>query len=327
MQADGPGIIASVVTATRNRAHLLPRLCTAIENQTVAPSIELIVVDDASTDDTSSALAEIQGSSRIRVSAMRLARRSGPAAARNLGWRAARGEYVLFTDDDCEPRPEWAENLLDALAESDVVQGTTIPARDQLMNNGPFSRTLEVVEPSGFFQTCNMGYRRKLLEVADGFDEAFQHPAGEDTDLALRCLDLGARFVFKGAAVVEHDVRPSSLRSAIRDSWRWQGVVGAVAKHPELRVRHGSRLFWKPSHRVVLLALGGIGLALLVRRDKATAVGATLVLPYMRYRLRIAPVHPSWTGRVKYLGHAFVVDTVELAALARGSIRYRTLFL
>lgn len=238
---------------------------------------------------------------------------------------------ILFTDDDCVPRADWVARLVAALGDHDFVQGATVPAPDQLANSGAFSRTLQVLEPTGFFQTCNMGYRRELLEAADGFDEQFDRPAGEDTDLALRCLDKGATFAFVDDAVVEHDVRPSSLKVAIKDTWRWQGVVGTVAKHPELR--HGtysSRYFWKPSHPKVLAAAAGLlvaGAGVATRRRWPVALGAALGVPYVRYRVLLDPIDSSRAGRLKYLGHAFLVDAAEVVALARGSVKYRTLFL
>src|SRR3954452_12468363 len=97
----------SVVVATRNRADRLPRLVRALEAQEGAPPFELVVIDDASTDATSTVLAQLAASSSMRIVAHRLVDQRGPAAARNAGWRSARGELVAFTDDDCEPQPGW----------------------------------------------------------------------------------------------------------------------------------------------------------------------------------------------------------------------------
>ena len=325
---DTPNPVAvSVVIATRNRSSLLPRLVRALEGQEDAPPFEVLIVDDASTDDTPAVLAELERSSRVSLRALRQEPRQGPGPARNRGWREGRGERVLFTDDDCTPRPRWVAELAASLEAHDLAQGATTPAPDQLSQQGTFSRTLEVSEPTGFFQTCNMGFRRSSLAEVDGFDEAFDHPAGEDTDLALRCLAAGATFEFCPDAIVEHDVRPSSLRAAVRDTWRWQGVVGVVKKHPEIAERLGSRWFWKPSHPPLLLAAGGLLLAALGRGRVLRLVGAALVGPYLRHRLLVDPVHPGRWGRIRYLGHAAAVDAGEVVAMARGSMRYGRLYL
>src|SRR2546430_13920788 len=105
MMTESPA--ASVVVATHQRAHLLPRLIKALEDQEAAPAFEVIVVDDSSTDGTWDVLVGLASSSTVRLRPLQTLRNSGPAAARNLGWRSAAGRVVAFTDDDCVPRPGW----------------------------------------------------------------------------------------------------------------------------------------------------------------------------------------------------------------------------
>lgn len=325
----GPDVV--VVAATRNRADLLPRLVRGLEAQLDAPQFEVVIVDDASTDDTPAVLGELARDAAVPLRWFRQERRAGPAPARNRAWRASAAGRVLFTDDDCVPHPDWVASLLGALESHDLVQGMTIPAPDQLENSGVFSRTLEVREPSGTFQTCNMAYRRTWLEKVGGFDEAFDQPAGEDTDLALRCLDRGASFTFCDEAVVEHDVRPSSFRAALKDTWRWRGVVGALVRHPELHELIGSRWFWKPSHPRALGAtaglLGGAAVALRGHPGAALAAAAAASAPYAQYRLRRDPIVADKARRIAYLPHALAIDMGEVVALAEGSRRYRKLVL
>jgi MYXO-CTERM domain-containing protein len=317
----------TVVVATRNRAHLLGRLVAALEAQQLADPFEVVLVDDASTDDTPAVLADLAATTSVPVQVLRQPRRRGPGPGRNRGWRAGRAPLVAFTDDDCVPRPGWLAGLVDALGEADVAQGVTVPAPDQAHHRGPFSRTLEITSPSPYFETCNMGYRRTLLEELDGFDEAFDRPAGEDTDLGLRALDGGARLAFAPAAVVEHDVRPADLRAELRDAWRWQGNVAAIGKHPSLAEHAHSRRFWKPSHPPTLVALLGLGTAAVLRRRSGIPIAAVALTPYLRHRLRLEPVSVDRAVRLRTLGHAFAVDSAEVLALAWGSVRYRRLFL
>jgi glycosyltransferase involved in cell wall biosynthesis len=75
--------------------------------------VELIVVDDGSTDDTA-AIAESAGATVIRQ------QNAGPAAARNRGWQSATGTFICFTDSDCIPIAGWLENLLDGFTDSQV---------------------------------------------------------------------------------------------------------------------------------------------------------------------------------------------------------------
>ena len=217
-------MVASVVVATHNRASLLSRLVEALEAQDVG-SFEVMVVDDASTDDTWAELQRLRDSSTLVLRTERLAANAGPATARNVGWRAAGSGQILFTDDDCVPQPGWVSAMVAALADSDLAQGRTEPDPEQRSHHGPFSRTLRVESEEGYYQTCNMAYRRDVLEQLGGFDERYRLPAGEDTDLAWRAREAGAATTFVGAGLVYHDVRPSSFLVHLKDTWRWGSCV------------------------------------------------------------------------------------------------------
>lgn len=325
MTADAP--LACVVVATHNRAHLLPRLLRALAGQTDAPSYAVVVVDDASGDDTPRRLADLQRELPIAITTRRLPHNRGPATARNVGWRSSDAPYVVFTDDDCEPQPGWLAAICRGLQNADLAQGRTCPAPDQLSAAGPFSRTLSVESEDGFYQTCNIGYRREWLQRLGGFDEDFRHPAGEDTELAWRAIEAGATTAFCPDGVVHHDVRPSSVVATLRDTPRWGSVVLAVRKHPPLRRRLHSPMFWRASHPPALAAV--IGLAVAARRGKASvALGAALTLPYVRFRLQVSPLpHLRRRQRVLLLPAALLVDAAEVAVCAGASVRYRRLLL
>ncbi|MGH2951859.1 MAG: glycosyltransferase family 2 protein, partial [Solirubrobacterales bacterium] len=93
----------SVVVPTRDRPESLARCLRALAGQELG-ELEIVVVDDGSRD-RGTVEAVVARTSRARV--IRLPGR-GPAAARNVGARAAEGRVVCFTDDDCEADPGWA---------------------------------------------------------------------------------------------------------------------------------------------------------------------------------------------------------------------------
>ncbi|MGB3624622.1 MAG: glycosyltransferase family 2 protein, partial [Henriciella sp.] len=93
-----PGSLVSVVIPTYNRARTLRRAVESVLRQSYT-NLELIVVDDASTDDTKAVLSSINDP-RMRVITYEFNR--GCAAARNIGARDARGEYLAFQDSDDE---------------------------------------------------------------------------------------------------------------------------------------------------------------------------------------------------------------------------------
>lgn len=102
----------SVVIATRDRAPLLGEAARSILAQDYTP-LELILVDDGSIDDTPALLNRLEEDARVR--SLRLDTPTGPAAARNAGAETARGELLLFEDDDCRGTPDRVEKLAAAL--------------------------------------------------------------------------------------------------------------------------------------------------------------------------------------------------------------------
>ena len=315
------------MVATYGRAALLPRLLGALAGEVVTGGLEVIVVDDASPDDTPAVLEALVARYPI-LRVVRQPKNAGPATARNVGWRMATAPLLAFTDDDCIPQRGWANALLEALLDADLVQGVTLPNPDQVANIGPFSRTLEVTSDSGFYQTCNMGYRRELLERVGGFDERFPDPAGEDTDLAWRAIGTGATARFVPDAVVYHDIRPSSFRTHVADLRRWRSVVLVAKRHPELRALAHRRFIWRASHEKVLIGLSGLAMSctpVLSRRTRWAAL--TLLLPYVWFRARVQPLGGSRWRRLAAIPAAFVADAVEVAVLARASAHERTLVL
>jgi glycosyltransferase involved in cell wall biosynthesis len=202
----------SVVIPTFNRARQLERTLDGLSRQTVAPAtFEVIVVDDGSLDSTRDLLG------RPRNFALTPLRQSnqGPAAARNAGIAAARGEIILFIDDDAIPAPDLIELHIRAHVDlGSVVIGRMLPPTGRQ----PFwaeweMRMLErqyaqmvagIFEPTPRqFYTANASVRRADIERAGLFDP--QYRRAEDVELAYRLEELGLRFVFASDARVLHD--------------------------------------------------------------------------------------------------------------------------
>jgi GT2 family glycosyltransferase len=318
-----PGV--AVVVSTFNRSHLLPRLVAALEAQEGAPDFELVLVDDASSDDTRAVLDRIAADTTLNLTVLHQPVNSGPGASRDVGWRATTAPYIVFTDDDCVPQPRWLTEICGGLETADIVQGQTRPNPAQVGNLGPFSRTLEVATMNGFFQTCNVGYRREWLQRVDGFDPRFGHSC-EDADLAWRTVDAGAHPAFAPDALVLHDIRPSSLLRQVKDAPRWQDVPLVIQAHPHLRSKLYARYFWKQSHPVAIAAAVGVLAAVAPGRPRTRVVGALLTLPYIRHRLYdgALPNTGRRRRRLKLVPAALAVDVAEVAVLAAASVKRRT---
>jgi glycosyltransferase involved in cell wall biosynthesis len=185
----------SVVLPTHNRAEYLALAVASALAQTES-DIELIVVDDASTDSTPELLADLAVADK-RIHVIRNNVSVGGAGARNAGIQASRGEWVAFLDDDDEWLPQKLERqraLLDmtpaAVACScDYIQispsGSTKLV--QLPKNISFDEILRENRLGGASMCfCS----RALIMSIDGFDVQFR--SGQDWDLWVRIREQGA---------------------------------------------------------------------------------------------------------------------------------------
>jgi GT2 family glycosyltransferase len=173
--------------------------------------------------------------------------------------------------------------------------------------------------PSGWYETCNVAYRRELLERLDGFDERFGF-GGEDTDLAWRAIEAGVEPGFAADALVWHAVFSRSLPQALGEATRWNDLPAVVRRHPGLRDALYLRHFWSVHHMGVVTALAG--LALFRRRAPALALLATL--PYLESRLNWRQRHLRRLARgLAMLPILALVDVAEVVARVPSAIRNR----
>jgi GT2 family glycosyltransferase len=133
--------------------------------------------------------------------------RKGPAANRNHGARHARGEWLVFVDDDCIPEPGWLAGYAAAMAANpgvSVFEGRTFADRPRRT----MAETAPVNESGGYLWSCNFAVARTLFHAMGGFDERFPYAAMEDVDFYRRLTLRGESIVFVPDAAVCHPWRP-----------------------------------------------------------------------------------------------------------------------
>jgi GT2 family glycosyltransferase len=252
----------SVVIPSRNGAAGVDRCLRALAAQPNRSRLEVIVVDDGSSDGT----AAVAGAHGVTV--IRHPHNRGLAAARNTGTSAATAGIVAFLDDDCEPEPGWAEHLLAGYADGVAgVGGAVVPRTPPgylagyLIRNNPLA-PLELnlarsnTIPYRFFlylkrqwsgRRCqgrrdvysfagaNMSFRRQAIFDAGQFDERFRF-GGEDLDLCLRLAQTSppGRLVFVPESRVIHHFDPH-IRDTLRRSRAYGiGTARLYRKWPAL---------------------------------------------------------------------------------------------
>ncbi len=180
--------LVSVVLATHNRARLLPRAANSVLRQSY-PHLELIIVDDASNDETAQVVASLDDP---RVRYLRLEESRGVSAARNAGIRTALGELVAFQDDDDEWLAQKLEKQVAALARDGAglnLCGHFGCYADRVVYVGGPRYFAQVQPKAGYgnlalIATPGWLVRRELLFAAGLFDERIH--TLEDWELALR---------------------------------------------------------------------------------------------------------------------------------------------
>jgi GT2 family glycosyltransferase len=307
----------AVVIPTRRRETRLTFALEALAEQTLDRGrFEVVVVRDEGTRGPVATAPE-----GLRVHFLTRPGVAGPTASRNVGWRATRAPLVAFTDDDCRAHPGWLEALLEAHDGANVfMQGRTEPDPDERRLLHGFARSQEILEPKGWYETCNMAYPRELLERLGGFDESFPF-GGEDTDLAYRAIEAGARPSYVGGALVWHAVLHRSLPHALRDAARERDLPRLAARHPGLRRSLYLGLFWRQSHAKLPLAFLGL---LLVRRTRGLSLAA--LLPYLKLRINWREPRPRLLARrLTTLPGWAAIDAVEIVCRLPVAARHRSL--
>ena len=305
-------LTVSVVMATHDRPARLARQLEALRAQTLADDrYEIVVVDDASGPETAELLRAEVAKPGPRMRVLRHDVGGGPARARNAGWRVAEAPLVAFTDDDCRATPGWLEAGLAAWAGEPrrFVQGPVAP--DPLDGpRGPMSHTLRIERLGPWWETANIFYPRAALAAVGGFDEEhYSGPGGEDTDLGCMLVEAGYEPAWAPEALMYHAVTELDVRGKLRLAWRWDETMRVFKRHPQLRRHLAAGLFWSPSHWFLVRA--AIALALPTR------------LWWLRWWLAAPYVIRLETRRPDIALVLVANDVVEMAACARGALRYR----
>ena len=310
----------SVVVPTRSRETRLAFLLDALAEQTLdRDRYEVIVVR---SDDSPGPFTEAPDGLEVKF----LTATRGAAGQRNAGWRRASAPLVAFTDDDCRPARDWLERILAAAGDPETfIQGRTEPDPDELGQMRGLARTMDVTDYDVWAPTCNMTYPRELLERVGGFDERFVEAWGEDTDLAWRARETGARQEFHADALVWHAVHSRTLPEAVREGTRRNAIPMVVARHPELRGALSLRVFLLRSHAWLAIGLAGY----LVAGRRHRLLGLLAFGPYVHHHLEDAGASPVGMLRWSVLSapRAVMVHGAEMASSLVSSIRHRSLVL
>lgn len=231
-------ILISVVIPTYRRVGLL-RLCLAmLFHQRFTGRYEVIVVSDGEDEETAELRRDFMRNNAAFIFTS-LSKKAGPAAARNKGWRMAKGALILFTDDDTQPAATWLQNYWEAYLtygkeEAAFAGKINVPIPQPPTDFERNTAGLETAE----FVTANCAVSKKALERIGGFDEAFTMAWREDSDLEFKLLNAAVPIVKAEAAVVLHPARKAAWGVSLKEQKKSMFNALLYKKYPRLFRSH-----------------------------------------------------------------------------------------
>lgn len=253
----------------------------------------IVVVDDRIDDRPVLDLTSLSA----QVSVLR-SHGGGPAAARNVGWRAIDTDWVVFLDDDVMVSEQWLVDVVRDLRQSRSIGGVqgriSVPLPPHRRPTDWERGTAGLARAKWI--TADMAYRTAVLRRVDGFDEHFPRAFREDSDLALRVLNAGYDLV-QGERRTQHPVRPAGWWASLHqqrgnaDDVRMDRVHGR-----DWRDRAEAPLGRRPMHLLTTALALAVPVAGLLRRRSLLAAAAAgwaiLTADFSWRRIRPGPRDP-----------------------------------
>jgi len=264
----GP-IDTSIVLATCSRAKMLHAALESLLLQSWARdhAVEIVVVDDGSTDNTPELLLEMQQRSPFPFIVVQGAS-AGVAAARNLGGKKARGAWLASFDDDQIAQPDWLRDLHALASEKQAacVGGALqlqLPEKRRVDDFGPRVRKVlgehllgdQPMRYTGKLNpaTNNVLMRRSLFDALNGYDVSFTE-GGEDTDFFKRARAAGNELWFQPLSAGLHVMTEQRME---RSNLRWTS----------LRLGASDARVYRRKHTLNLLGLVALRTTIATWRD------------------------------------------------------------
>ncbi len=320
----------SVVVATYKRPQLLRKCLEALARQDMRINeFEIVVVSDGPDERTRNTIHGIDHLILPYVQYITLEKNSGPAAARNAGWRKANGQLVAFTDDDCLPQPQWLSSLwnayesfgspaLVAFSGSVVVPVSEHPT-DFELNTAHLEHAA--------FVTANCACTRNALLLIEGFDERFTVAWREDSDLEFKLLENHIPIHKIEQAVVVHPVRKASWGVSIREQKKTMFNALLYKKYPSL---FRQKIQPAPAWNYYLIVGGFITMmgGWMLQHEWMFLTGGTVYAAFTIHFIikRLMPTSRAYDHVMEMIATSLVIPFISIYWTLYGSIKYRVLF-
>ncbi|AKD56914.1 glycosyltransferase family 2 protein [Spirosoma radiotolerans] len=323
----------SVVIPTYQQPALLLKCLDALGRQRLShDQFEIIVVDEGNSPETETAVLLFarqiaRDGTPIEVRYLGQPQRRGLAAARNRGWRAARGRVIAFTDEDCLPEPTWLSAALTCFQRGAQVLSGQL--RVHLPNQPtPLDRTATFLKRAEFMAS-NCFCRKSTLDRVGGFEEAFDTDWREDSDLQFKFLQVGIPIAKCPEAVVVYPIRPCPWYELLQDERNNCYDALLYKRHPDLfreRIPTYRRqvIGYYASVGSIVLGLVGLLSGQMNMAIMGLCIWAVLSVDRVLHHLPSTPL--TWPILKQVVATALATPFLSVYWRLYGAVKYRVLY-
>ena len=314
----------SVVIPTYKRSALLKRCLRSLLNQQFnKDEFEIIVVVDG--NDSSS----IPNINAQNLSYLFLNEKKGAAAARNLGWKSARGELIAFTDDDCITQNDlllvyWSAYQSYINKNIAFTGKVIVPLSKQPTDYEKNIAHLETAE----FVTANCACSKTVLQFIKGFDEDFKMAWREDSDLHFKLIENNISIKKIEDAVIVHPVRTTVFAISLKEQKKSMFNSLLFKKHPELyKERISNKPVWRYYLMIITMFIGVIFLLI----DKPVISIVLIITWFLQVILFTIKRLKNTSHSLKHVSEMLItsgcIPFLSIYWTLYGSFRYKIWFL
>ncbi|NLI10656.1 MAG: glycosyltransferase [Elusimicrobia bacterium] len=204
----------SIIIPAYNASKTIRQCLREVLKQSESFDCEIIVVDDGSKDETGEIIKN-----EFKTVNLLIQENAGPAKARNYGATVAKGDYIIFTDSDCEPADNWLEEMIRPFQLDPEIIGVKgiyktkqkeITARFVQLEYEDKYDVMKKFKYIDFIDTYSAAFKKNIFWEVGGYDTRFRVACSEDVDLSFKLSNKGYKMIFNPNAIVYH-IHPSKF--------------------------------------------------------------------------------------------------------------------
>ena len=243
------GMLVSVILTIKNEETNINACLKSLLNQS-HPDLEIIVLDDQSTDMTLEIIKEFTSDQRIKFFTTLGKNIKGHSNRRNYALSKTSGDYIFFTDGDCIPHYNWIYEGLKVFKDTNCsgVEGKTFYEANRGVTVADY--VTQRLKPGGYM-TCNVAYLKRAIIQVGLFDPRYKY-IYEDRDLGMKVRKIGD-VLFEPNMLVFHQQKKVTVKTLFNRAKRAGDMVYFDKKHGRSSSEYISFNIIYPQHLLIII--------------------------------------------------------------------------